>query len=222
MNLKQAFTYQASLSRSFNETLSMLRHDVNNTRQETTDYEPDREPLTTVRPMNTYNGCDAGQLLMEFAWTLLREKTNLINAIGKTKTKLRNEGTDIDGIVEINRGYNAMAEVIDDDLITTKPYDEKITKKNCQRFNNEGNPITIQYDAKVVTIPSVDTAMARRMLKDLRSKVELTSAKRDYALVKAPVDFEPMFDSFDSSEVMFAKWLDKKKNGEIHELLNEL
>lgn len=196
MNLKESFRYQNFLENmmsSAGENITNREHSLAVTKKHLrSKANSDAEDM--------YENVDFGEFhknddVLSFMLFLVNEREKLTTAIGKAKATI---GFDLDAAVETNKFRQTLA------------YRAKImlryaSSKNMERgtdykFNAEGNQNQYFYDIEVEYTEAFDREAAKRLVKEIATEADKTSAAIDSAMINTQVDYTAPFnvnDSFD-------------------------
>ena len=206
MNLKESFRYQNYLDGlmiragdSMNKPEHCLSVSKNHLRKKAN---ADAEDMQEVVDCGDFFANDD---VIRFMAYLIDEKEKLTSAINKAKGSIP---FDIDAAVETNKFRQNTASRIKAMLRFTKS--KKIDRGSDYKFNVEGNQVQYYYDIEVISTEAFDRDSAKKLMRELLSKADKTSAEIDAAMINTTVSYTPPFNVNDSFEDAMEAFVAKK------------
>lgn len=204
MNLKESFRYQSfleSMMRSASSSLQQMQHCLTITKtHKRNKANPDAEDIEeVVECESAYYPND--DVISFMAW-LVEEREKLTTAIGRAKMSV---GFDIDAAVETNK-FRQLVNSSIKGMMRFVP-SKKIEQGRDYKFNVEGNQTPYIYDIEVVTTEAYDRDNAKKVMRDMISTADKTSAEIDAAMINTVVDYTPVYDVNESFEDVMAEFI---------------
>ena len=140
---------------------------------------------------------------------LIEEKEKLSIAINKAKESI---DMDIDAAVSVNK-YRQLLNKSVAFMMRLNPC-TRIETGIAQKFNSTGDPVDYKYDVEVTSVEAYDRKAAKKIMKEVISEADKTSAAIDFVKVNTTVDYTPTFDVNDSFEDVMNTFLEMQGNKE--------
>ncbi|MBP5231039.1 MAG: hypothetical protein ILO68_04845 [Clostridia bacterium] len=194
MNLKEAFRFQNKIESFMEEAECVLKAPDNITKVKETQLRSRamaeaEDETTIIAPESPYADCVND--IVRFLLFLMKEKEKLFTSIRAAKNALP---IDMDSEISLNISRQAIARIFQgmNDLRGS----ERILKSHGTgyKFNNEGNQVSYRCDVRRVITINFDRNVVRSELAKLNRRSDEVSAKVDYCMVTAAVDYETPFD----------------------------
>lgn len=203
MNLKESFRYQNILEsmmsfagdsvtnreHSLAVTKKHLRNKTNN----------EAEDMNEIVDFGEFYKNDD---VLKFMLFLVNEREKLTTAIGKAKSSI---GFDLDAAVETNKFRQTLVHRTKTMLRYTSS--KKVERGTDYKFNAEGNQNQYFYDIEVESTEAFNRESAKRVMKEIATKADETSAKIDSAMINTQVDYTAPFNVNDSFEDVMETFL---------------
>ncbi len=211
MNLKEAFRYQNFLDRIFGAACISIEkrdHCLIQTRNHLYNkVNPDMENVK--EEVKTEEDFFANDDVIQAMLFLIEEKEKLSIAINKAK---RSIDMDIDAAVAVNK-YRQLLNKSVAFMMRLNPCTRTETGI-AQKFNSTGDPVDYKYDVEVTSVEAYDRKAAKKIMKEVISEADKTSANIDFAKVNTTVDYTPVFDVNDSFEDVMNTFLGMQEGRE--------
>ena len=209
MNLKEAFRFQNKLRELSAKASDILAVTGNVLRIEVTylrsKIDPDAENETVVRDSNSPYAGYANELV-DFLLYLLDQRSALGKAVRAAKA-----GLDLD--MDLETGLNAHRQSL------AATFRKMAGLRSAEsllpnggtgyRFNAEGNQVTYQCDAKMVTTINFDRNKVKKLATRLHEQADDISSQLDVILVTTQVDYRPPFNVNDTFESVFEQFCEE-------------
>lgn len=157
-----------------------------------------------------YENVDFGEFyknddVLSFMLFLVNEREKLTTAIGKAKATI---GFDLDAAVETNKFRQML-------MGRTKMMLRYASAKKTERgtdykFNAEGNQNQYFYDIEVEYTEAFNREDAKRLVKEIATEADKTSAAIDSAMINTQVDYTAPFNVNDSFDDVMEEFLAMK------------
>lgn len=211
MNLKEAFRYQNFLDRIFGAACVSIEkrdHCLTQTRNHLYNkVNPDMENVK--EEVKTEEDFFANDDVIQAMLFLIEEKEKLSIAINKAKESI---DMDIDAAVSVNK-YRQLLNKSVAFMMRLNPC-TRIETGIAQKFNSTGDPVDYKYDVEVTSVEAYDRKAAKKIMKEVISEADKTSAAIDFVKVNTTVDYTPVFDVNDSFEDVMNTFLEIQGNKE--------
>lgn len=211
MNLKEAFRYQNFLDRIFGAACVSIEkrdHCLTQTRNHLYNkVNPDMENVK--EEVKTEEDFFANDDVIQAMLFLIEEKEKLSIAINKAKESI---DMDIDAAVSVNK-YRQLLNKSVAFMMRLNPC-TRIETGIAQKFNSTGDPVDYKYDVEVTSVEAYDRKAAKKIMKEVISEADKTSAAIDFVKVNTTVDYTPVFDVNDSFEDVMNTFLEMQGNKE--------
>ena len=202
MNLKESFRYQNFLERmmlSAGESITNREHSLSVVKKHL-------RSKANSEASDVEEAVDFGEFyknddVLSFMIFLIEEKDKLTTAIGKSKASI---GFDLDAAVETNKFRQAL--VHRTKMMLSHSASKKMERGVGYKFNAEGNQNQYFYDIEVEYSEAFDREAAKRLIKEVSTGADKTSAEIDSAMINTQVDYNEPFnvnDSFDDAMEQF-------------------
>lgn len=211
MNLKEAFRYQNFLDRIFGAAcISIEKRDHCLTQTRNHLYNKVNPDMENVKEeVKTEEGFFANDDVIQAMLFLIEEKEKLSIAINKAKESI---DMDIDAAVSVNK-YRQLLNKSVAFMMRLNPC-TRIETGIAQKFNSTGDPVDYKYDVEVTSVEAYDRKAAKKIMKEVISEADKTSAAIDFVKVNTTVDYTPVFDVNDSFEDVMNTFLEMQGNKE--------
>lgn len=211
MNLKEAFRYQNFLDRIFGAAcISIEKRDHCLTQTRNHLYNKVNPDMENVKEeVKTEEDFFANDDVIQAMLFLIEEKEKLSIAINKAKESI---DMDIDAAVSVNK-YRQLLNKSVAFMMRLKPC-TRIETGIAQKFNSTGDPVDYKYDVEVTSVEAYDRKAAKKIMKEVISEADKTSAAIDFVKVNTTVDYTPVFDVNDSFEDVMNTFLEMQGNKE--------
>lgn len=211
MNLKEAFRYQNFLDRIFGEAcISIEKRDHCLTQTRNHLYNKVNPDMENVKEeVKTEEDFFANDDVIQAMLFLIEEKEKLSIAINKAKESI---DMDIDAAVSVNK-YRQLLNKSVAFMMRLNPC-TRIETGIAQKFNSTGDPVDYKYDVEVTSVEAYDRKAAKKIMKEVISEADKTSAAIDFVKVNTTVDYTPVFDVNDSFEDVMNTFLEMQGNKE--------
>lgn len=211
MNLKEAFRYQNFLDRIFGAAcISIEKRDHCLTQTRNHLYNKVNPDMENVKEeVKTEEDFFANDDVIQAMLFLIEEKGKLSIAINKAKESI---DMDIDAAVSVNK-YRQLLNKSVAFMMRLNPC-TRIETGIAQKFNSTGDPVDYKYDVEVTSIEAYDRKAAKKMMKEVISEADKTSAAIDFVKVNTTVDYTPVFDVNDSFEDVMNTFLEMQRTKE--------
>lgn len=211
MNLKEAFRYQNFLDRIFGAAcISIEKRDHCLTQTRNHLYNKVNPDMENVKEeVKTEEDFFANDDVIQAMLFLIEEKEKLSIAINKAKESI---DMDIDAAVSVNK-YRQLLNKSVAFMMRLNPC-TRIETGIAQKFNSTGDPVDYKYDVEVTSVEAYDRKAAKKIIKEVISEADKTSAAIDFVKVNTTVDYTPVFDVNDSFEDVMNTFLEMQGNKE--------
>lgn len=211
MNLKEAFRYQNFLDRIFGAAcISIEKRDHCLTQTRNHLYNKVNPDMENVKEeVKTEEDFFANDDVIQAMLFLIEEKEKLSIAINKAKESI---DMDIDAAVSVNK-YRQLLNKSVAFMMRLSPC-TRIETGIAQKFNSTGDPVDYKYDVEVTSVEAYDRKAAKKIMKEVISEADKTSAAIDFVKVNTTVDYTPVFDVNDSFEDVMNTFLEMQGNKE--------
>lgn len=211
MNLKEAFRYQNFLDRIFGAAcISIEKRDHCLTQTRNHLYNKVNPDMENVKEeVKTEEDFFANDDVIQAMLFLIEEKEKLSIAINKAKESI---DMDIDAAVSVNK-YRQLLNKSVAFMMRLNPC-TRIETGIAQKFNSTGDPVDYKYDVEVTSVEAYDRKAAKKIMKEVISEADKTSAAIDFVKVNTTVDYTPVFDVNDSFEDVMNTFLEMQGNKE--------
>lgn len=211
MNLKEAFRYQNFLDRIFGEAcISIEKRDHCLTQTRNHLYNKVNPDMENVKEeVKTEEDFFANDDVIQAMLFLIEEKEKLSIAINKAKESI---DMDIDAAVSVNK-YRQLLNKSVAFMMRLNPC-TRIETGIAQKFNSTGDPVDYKYDVEVTSVEAYDRKAAKKIMKEVISEADKTSAAIDFVKVNTTVDYTTVFDVNDSFEDVMNTFLEMQGNKE--------
>lgn len=211
MNLKEAFRYQNFLDRIFGAAcISIEKRDHCLTQTRNHLYNKVNPDMENVKEeVKTEEDFFANDDVIQAMLFLIEEKEKLSIAINKAKESI---DMDIDAAVSVNK-YRKLLNKSVAFMMRLNPC-TRIETGIAQKFNSTGDPVDYKYDVEVTSVEAYDRKAAKKIMKEVISEADKTSAAIDFVKVNTTVDYTPVFDVNDSFEDVMNTFLEMQGNKE--------
>lgn len=211
MNLKEAFRYQNFLDRIFGAAcISIEKRDNCLTQTRNHLYNKVNPDMENVKEeVKTEEDFFANDDVIQAMLFLIEEKEKLSIAINKAKESI---DMDIDAAVSVNK-YRQLLNKSVAFMMRLNPC-TRIETGIAQKFNSTGDPVDYKYDVEVTSVEAYDRKAAKKIMKEVISEADKTSAAIDFVKVNTTVDYTPVFDVNDSFEDVMNTFLEIQGNKE--------
>ncbi len=209
MNLKEAFRYQNFLDRIFGAAcISIEKRDHCLTQTRNHLYNKVNPDMGNVKEeVKTEEDFFANDDVIQAMLFLIEEKEKLSIAINKAKESI---DMDIDAAVSVNK-YRQLLNKSVAFMMRLNPC-TRIETGIAQKFNSTGDPVDYKYDVEVTSVEAYDRKAAKKIMKEVISEADKTSAAIDFVKVNTTVDYTPVFDVNDSFEDVMNTFLEMHGN----------
>lgn len=208
MNLKESFRYQKFLEnmmRSASMSIQSRDHCLKTTETHLRNKaNADAENLTEV--VECESAFSPNDDVIAFMVWLVDEREKLTTAIGKAKASV---GFDIDAAVETNKFRQLLSGSVKGMLRYTPS--KRVEQGRDYKFNVEGNQIPYIYDIEVVTEEAYDRTVSKKVMRDMISAADKTSAEIDAAMINTVVEYEPVYDVNESFDDVIAEFIETRQ-----------
>lgn len=208
MNLKESFRYQKFLEnmmRSANMSIQSREHCLKTTKTHLrSKANPDAENLTEV--VECESAFSPNDDVIAFMVWLVDEREKLTTAIGKAKASV---GFDIDAAVETNKFRQLLSSSVKG-MLRYSP-SKRVEQGRDYKFNVEGNQTPYVYDIEVVTEEAYDSIVSKKVMRDMISAADKTSAEIDAAMINTVVEYEPVYDVNESFDDVMAEFIEARQ-----------
>lgn len=211
MNLKEAFRYQNFLDRIFGAAcISIEKRDHCLTQTRNHLYNKVNPDMENVKEeVKTEEDFFANDDVIQAMLFLIEEKEKLSIAINKAKESI---DMDIDAAVSVNKYRQSLNKSVAF-MMRLNPC-TRIETGIAQKFNSTGDPVDYKYDVEVTSVEAYDRKAAKKIMKEVISEADKTSAAIDFVKVNTTVDYTPVFDVNDSFEDVMNTFLEMQGNKE--------
>ena len=207
MNLKESFRYQNFLDDKLNEarySIGDRNHALKVTKLHLKKKaNPDAEDITEVVEVEDFIPNDD---VVAFMCWLVEERQKLTEAICAAKASL---GFSLDAAIEANKFRQYTASAVKGMLKYTPS--KKTEQGRDYKFNVEGNQTPYYYDIETSFEEAFTRDSAKKVVRDMITAADKTSAEIDSAMINTVVDYTPVFDVNDSFEDVMAEFIAKIK-----------
>lgn len=205
MNLKESFRYQNFLDSKLNEarySIGDRSHALKTTKVHLRNKaNPEAENITEVVEVEDFFPNDD---VVAFMCWLVAERQKLTEAIYKAKASL---DFCLDAALETNKFRQYTSTAVKGMLKFTPS--KKTEQGRDYKFNVEGNQTPYYYEIETSLEESFNRDTAKKVVRDMITKADKTSAEIDSAMINTTVDYEPVFDVNDSFEDVMAEFTAK-------------
>lgn len=207
MNLKESFRYQNFLDGKLNDarySIGDRNHALKVTKLHLKKKaNPDAEDITEVVEVEEFITNDD---VIAFMRWLVEERQKLTEAICAAKASL---GFSLDAAIEANKFRQYTASAVKGMLKYTPS--KKTEQGRDYKFNVEGNQTPYYYDIETSFEEAFTRDSAKKVVRDMITAADKTSAEIDSAMINTVVDYTPVFDVNDSFEDVMAEFIAKIK-----------
>lgn len=207
MNLKESFRYQNFLDGKLNDarySIADRTHALKVTKVHLKKKaNPDAEDITEVVEVEEFIPNDD---VIAFMCWLVAERQKLTEAICAAKASL---GFSLDAAIEANKFRQYTASAVKGMLKYTPS--KKTEQGRDYKFNVEGNQTPYYYDIETSFEEAFTRDSAKKVVRDMITAADKTSAEIDSAMINTVVDYKPVFDVNDSFEDVMAEFIAKIK-----------
>ena len=207
MNLKESFRYQNFLDGKLNDarySIGDRNHALKVTKLHLKKKaNPDAEDITEVVEVEEFIPNDD---VIAFMRWLVEERQKLTEAICAAKASL---GFSLDAAIEANKFRQYTASAVKGMLKYTPS--KKTEQGRDYKFNVEGNQTPYYYDIETSFEEAFTRDSAKKVVRDMITAADKTSAEIDSAMINTVVDYTPVFDVNDSFEDVMAEFIAKIK-----------
>ena len=207
MNLKESFRYQNFLDGKLNDarySIADRTHALKVTKVHLKKKaNPDAEDITEVVEVEEFIPNDD---VIAFMCWLVAERQKLTEAICAAKVSL---GFSLDAAIEANKFRQYTASAVKGMLKYTPS--KKTEQGRDYKFNVEGNQTPYYYDIETSFEEAFTRDSAKKVVRDMITAADKTSAEIDSAMINTVVDYTPVFDVNDSFEDVMAEFIAKIK-----------
>lgn len=207
MNLKESFRYQnflESMMNSAGESITNREHSLAVTKKHLrSKANSDAEDMDETVDVGEFHKNDD---VLSFMLFLVNEREKLTTAIGKAKATI---GFDLDAAVETNKFRQTLA--YRTKMMLRHSSSKKMERGTDYKFNAEGNQNQYFYDIEVEYTESFDREAAKRLVKEIATEADKTSAAIDSAMINTQVDYTAPFNVNDSFDDVMDEFLATKK-----------
>lgn len=208
MNLKESFRYQKfleNLMRSANMSIQSRDHCLKTTKTHLrSKANSDAEDLIEV--VECESAFSPNDDVIAFMVWLVDEREKLTTAIGKAKASV---GFDIDAAVETNKFRQLLGSSVKGMLRYTPS--KRVEQGRDYKFNVEGNQTPYVYDIDVVTEEAYDRTVSKKVMRNMISAADKTSAEIDAAMINTVVEYEPVYDVNESFDDVMAEFIEARQ-----------
>lgn len=207
MNLKESFRYQNFLDGKLNDarySIADRTHALKVTKVHLKKKaNPDAEDITEVVEVEEFIPNDD---VIAFMCWLVAERQKLTEAICVAKASL---SFSLDAAIEANKFRQYTASAVKGMLKYTPS--KKTEQGRDYKFNVEGNQTPYYYDIETSFEEAFTRDSAKKVVRDMITAADKTSAEIDSAMINTVVDYTPVFDVNDSFEDVMAEFIAKIK-----------
>ena len=207
MNLKESFRYQNFLDSKLNEarySIGDRSHALKVTKAHLKKKaNPEAEDITEVVEVEDFIPNDD---VIAFMCWLVAERQKLTEAICAAKASL---GFSLDAAIEANKFRQYTASAVKGMLKYTPS--KKTEQGRDYKFNVEGNQTPYYYEIETSYEEVFTRDTAKKVVRDMITASDKTSAEIDAAMINTVVDYTPVFDVNDSFEDVMAEFIAKIK-----------
>lgn len=207
MNLKESFRYQNFLDGKLNDarySIADRTHALKVTKVHLKKKaNPDAEDITEVVEVEDFIPNDD---VIAFMCWLVAERQKLTEAICAAKASL---GFSLDAAIEANKFRQYTASAVKGMLKYTPS--KKTEQGRDYKFNVEGNQTPYYYEIETSYEEAFTRDTAKKVVRDMITASDKTSAEIDAAMINTVVDYTPVFDVNDSFEDVMAEFIAKIK-----------
>lgn len=207
MNLKESFRYQNFLDGKLNDarySIADRTHALKVTKVHLKKKaNPDAEDITEIVKVEEFIPNDD---VIAFMCWLVAERQKLTEAICAAKASL---GFSLDAAIEANKFRQYTASAVKGMLKYTPS--KKTEQGRDYKFNVEGNQTPYYYDIETSFEEAFTRDTAKKVVRDMITAADKTSAEIDSAMINTVVDYTPVFDVNDSFEDVVAEFIAKIK-----------
>ena len=205
MNLKESFRYQNFLDSKLNEarySIGDRTHALKVTKVHLKNKaNPEAKDITEVVEVEDFIPNDN---VIAFMCWLVAERQKLTEAICTAKASLN---FSLDAAIEANKFRQYTASAVKGMLKYTPS--KKTEQGRDYKFNVEGNQTPYYYDIETSHEEAFTRDTAKKVVRDMITAADQTSAKIDAAMINTVVDYNPEFDVNDSFEDVMAEFIAK-------------
>lgn len=207
MNLKESFRYQNFLDGKLNDarySIADRTHALKVTKVHLKKKaNPDAEDIIEVVEVEEFIPNDD---VISFMCWLVAERQKLTEAICAAKASL---DFSLDAAIEANKFRQYTASAVKGMLKYTPS--KKTEQGRDYKFNVEGNQTPYYYDIETSFEEAFTRDSAKKVVRDMITASDKTSAEIDSAMINTVVDYTPVFDVNDSFEDVMAEFIAKIK-----------
>lgn len=207
MNLKESFRYQNFLDIKLNDarcSIADQTHALKITKVHLKNKaNPEAEDIVEVVEVKEFIPNDD---VIAFMCWLVAERQKLTEAICAAKASL---DFCLEAAIEANKFRQRTASAIKGMLNYTSS--KNTGQGRDYKFNVEGNQTPYYYDIETSFEEAFTRDSAKKVVRDMITAADKTSAEIDSAMINTVVDYAPMFDVNDSFEDVMAEFIDKIK-----------
>lgn len=206
MNLKESFRYQNFLESMMGfagESITNREHSLTVTKKHLrSKANSDAEDMEEAVNFGEFYKNDD---VISFMFFLVKEKEKLTTAIGLAKATI---GFDLDAAVETNKFRQTLMGRAK--MMLRYVSAKKMERGTDYKFNAEGNQNQYFYDIEVEYTEAFDREAAKRLVKEIATEADKTSAALDSAMINTQVDYTAPFNVNDSFDDVMEEFLAMK------------
>lgn len=206
MNLKESFRYQNFLESMMGfagESITNREHSLTVTKKHLrSKANSDAEDMEEAVNFGEFYKNDD---VISFMFFLVKEKEKLTTAIGLAKATI---GFDLDAAVETNKFRQTLMGRAK--MMLRYVSAKKMERGTDYKFNAEGNQNQYFYDIEVEYTEAFNREEAKRLVKEIATEADKTSAALDSAMINTQVDYTAPFNVNDSFDDVMEEFLAMK------------
>lgn len=206
MNLKESFRYQNFLESMMGfagESITNREHSLTVTKKHLrSKANSDAEDMEEAVNFGEFYKNDD---VISFMFFLVKEKEKLTTAIGLAKATI---GFDLDAAVETNKFRQTLMGRAK--MMLRYVSAKKMERGTDYKFNAEGNQNQYFYDIEVEYTEAFNREEAKRLVKEIATEADKTSAAIDSAMINTQVDYTAPFNVNDSFDDVMEEFLAMK------------
>lgn len=206
MNLKESFRYQNFLESMMGfagESITNREHSLTVTKKHLrSKANSDAEDMEEAVNFGEFYKYDD---VISFMFFLVKEKEKLTTAIGLAKATI---GFDLDAAVETNKFRQTLMGRAK--MMLRYVSAKKMERGTDYKFNAEGNQNQYFYDIEVEYTEAFNREEAKRLVKEIATEADKTSAAIDSAMINTQVDYTAPFNVNDSFDDVMEEFLAMK------------
>lgn len=206
MNLKESFRYQNFLESMMGfagESITNREHSLTVTKKHLRGKaNSDAEDMEEAVNFGEFYKNDD---VISFMLFLVKEKEKLTTAIGLAKATI---GFDLDAAVETNKFRQTLMGRAK--MMLRYVSAKKMERGTDYKFNAEGNQNQYFYDIEVEYTEAFNREEAKRLVKEIATEADKTSAAIDSAMINTQVDYTAPFNVNDSFDDVMEEFLAMK------------